>query len=205
MTDEEKAKLMRIIGGTAAGLYEHSSAIMQVIESFNTSSQAEAFGLVLECFRMPSYRSGIEIDGVTISKRRLEELEQSLGGMVDGLLRYIVSTRMSAADAGSELCKLIMARHTDEQKNFCLYYVLIDKSVPYAPIPASTTLISGERWTTLQLELSTEIAKVRTIFAFTENASVGADLLLSVIEAQADREKRVALLAYALTHLARVR
>jgi hypothetical protein len=201
MTGDEEQRLMRVLGGTAAGLFEHAGALMQVIAGFNEETQAEAFGLALERFCHPDYRNGIEVDGPAVTKRRLEELRQSLGGMVDGLLRYIVSNRMTAQVAGKELHRMVMGRPSDEERSFCLRHVLADKCVPYAPMPQANTTISSDRWRSLQNELVTDLARLRTIHSFAGNVTVLADLVLSVMDGTDDREKKVALLAYAFADI----
>ena len=198
MTEQEEQQIDRVIGGRATGPFEHATALVRVIDGMEADTQVEAIARVIERFGHPAYSTGIDIEGPPISQKRLEELRQSLGGMVDGLLRYVISNRMTAKQAAIELHKLIMQRPSEEEKSFCLLYVLVDKCVPYAPITPPITSISSERFVALQEEMVTDIARIRTILAFSKEATVIADLLVSVLDSLPDRERKGGILAYAV-------
>ncbi len=196
MTPEKEQELTHLIGGTAETSYAHASSFMGAIADLETDDQIVAIELLLTRFKVPQYRHGAHVGGDSIPNEKFQELNMRLAMMVEGTLRYITSNRMSVGDAAREIHRLLSARRDLEEKSFCIVGVMAANSVPYAPIPQTVTTLSNERYQSLQRDLVSEIAKIRTISSFARDYAEEADLILSVVEGQAQRENKVAVLCY---------
>ncbi len=196
MTPSQEQRLDDLIGGQADGLIEHAQAFVSFMNELEVSDQQKAMLLMMTRFRLPEFRTDSRIEGEKIELDHLQKLASNLGMMVEATVNYIVSTRMEPNAAAEEVTRLISSRNDLEEKTFCLAGIIGSNIVPYAVIPDSQVQMTNEEYQESLNTLPEGTSKIRIASGVSKNASEMADLVLSVIDEEEDRTKKVTLLSY---------
>lgn len=139
----------------------------------------------------------VAVDAI-ITEEQLKRLQESYGGLVDQLLQLLVRSRPTEEDFYSGIWKIITnpALEGDQARAFALYWVLIDKRIPYFQIDEGLRM-SGDDWRSLLAKTRLEQKRMRFIlYSQFDQANQRADLLLRELDSKMDQPaERIILMA----------
>jgi hypothetical protein len=139
-----------------------------------------------------------------ISAEQLDRLRDEYGGLVDQLLRRLLGRRPSEEDFYIGIWRILSNPELEETqaRAFALYWILIDKLVPYFQIEEGLRM-SGDDWRSLITQTRAERARIRFIlYSNYDQANQRADLLLRELDANSGEPgKRVILMSSILWSL----
>ena len=196
MDAEQTKRLDDLIGGRAEGLIEHTSAVIQFLETLDDMEQQAAIVEILTRFKRPEQKKEVVIQGEKMSPEDLKQLNAKLGLVIEATANYILTNRMGPEKAAEEIKRLLDGRPEMDEKIFCMAAIMGSNIVPYAVVPEFNLRLSNEEYQDQLKGLGDEISKIRIASGISKNASDMADLILSIIEEESEREKKVALLSY---------
>ncbi|WP_300670145.1 hypothetical protein [Desulfoluna sp.] len=196
MNDEMQETLTKLIGGKAESLVHHADAFVAFWSALEKEDQPVALKELMTHYRLPEFRTGESIYGGGLSQQRIRELTGKVGETIDAALDYIISNRMEPDMAAGEVQRLLEERDDKDEQVFCLAGVLSSNVVPYAVVPEFKLRMSNEMYQEMLKGVSEGMSKIRIASGVSKNAADMADLVLSVLDLEMDRERKVALLAY---------
>lgn len=196
MNHEMQETLTKLIGGTAESLVHHADAFVDFWSVLEKEDRQVALKDLMTRYRLPAFKTGDPINGGGLSQERIKELTGTVGPMIDATLNCIVSNRMEPQLAAGEVQRLLEGRADKDEQVFCLAGILSSNAIPYAVVPTFVTRMSNEQYQETLKDLSEGVSRVRIASGVSKNAAEMADLVLSVLDQELEREKKVALLAY---------
>ena len=196
MTPEQEQRLNALIGGKAQGLVEHAGAFMQFLSDLDDTDRQPALAALMAKFKRPDSRTEDQLEGEPIPTETLKKLQDSMGALLDATLNYVLTIRMDTHRAAEEILRLIDDRKEWEEKVFCLAALMGSNLVPHTTIPEAQTTLSEDDYQNHLKGLDDAMIKIRMASGVARNAPELADLVLTLIEGEQDREKKVTLFSY---------
>lgn len=141
-----------------------------------------------------------------ISKNEQEELENSYGDIVNGIIKAFIKRKYeSEIEFYEELWKTITSAlfNDAKAKAFALYYALIDKRLPYYVVGDGLKMKNSE-FIERQHNLVEQIRKLKFILFnddLFEQKTQKATLLLDIINSAEDINDRVVLFTYVISDI----
>lgn len=176
-------------------------AIYKIIEKALPEDKPELLRYVAEIFGTTDSSDEIIIEDY-ISEYERNQLTERYGKLVDELLAILLKDNQKEEDFYISVMDMIHNPlfMTEKAKSFVLYYVLIDKRIPYFRLEQGLKL-SNEDFKTYNARLRMQRAKIRFILATDfHQKSEEADLLLKEIDKTQGTE-RILLMVHILWRL----
>lgn len=137
-------------GLTQLDIQDQPEAFQYICELFGTVESSESFGIVTSAYR-----------------NKEDILRSQYGSLVNSLIELYIKRNVEENDFYFGLWNNIMASGLfpqDEEKMFALYFILIDKRIPYFHLdPASLYSLSNERFKQIKSDNIKAIQKIRFI------------------------------------------
>ncbi len=196
MTPEQASQLNLLINSKARNIIEHASLFTALLSEMDTETQEKAFIDILTRFKLKEPENETLLEGTSIPLERQKELHSQMGMLISATLNYILNRRMPVDQVARELVRLLGELKTDEEKTYCMTAIMGSNIIPYAILPDFQDRLTNEEYQEEILGITDNIAKLRMASAISNNASDMADLVLTIVESETDRRKKVALLSY---------
>lgn len=177
---ECKTYIDKVLRGGKGESFDICDYLYQGLNALSPADQPVAFQYICEQFGTVESSDSF---GISPSKYRNKEnlLRNQLGHLVNSLIELYIKRNVEENEFYISLWNNIMTSGLflqEEEKIFALYYVIIDKRIPYFHLdPASLYSLSNERFQQITNENITSIQKIRFILKAsfsqkTERASV---------------------------------
>lgn len=131
-------------------IQDQPSAFQYICELFGTVESSENFGIVASKYR-----------------NKEDTLRSQYGSLVNSLIELYIKRNVEESDFYSSLWNNIMSSglfSQEEERIFALYYILIDKRIPYFRLdPASLYSLSNDRFKQIRNDNIRAIQKIRFI------------------------------------------
>ena len=177
-------------------------ALFKIIEKVKPDQQPALLRHVAESFDESESSHELKI-GDFISDNEKDQLKKKYGDLVDEMLDMLLNENPQEDHFYKSLWEMLHNPIFGDEKSriFALYYVLIDRRIPYFHLEAGFKM-SNEDWRSTSLRLRRERAKIRFILAshFSQRSEEG-DLILKELDRAQTYEDKISLIGYMLFEL----
>lgn len=176
-------------------------ALLRIIENGAQQDQPGLLQHASEHFDEIETSKEIKIDSF-ITENEKDHLKSRYGDLVNEMLAFVLKENQPEKDFYVSLWQVLHnpVFHDEKARAFALYYVLIDRRIPYFRLDQGLKM-SDEDWEAVARRLRRKRAKIRFILATSfSQRSEEADLLLKELDAVTGPE-RVSLMGFLLWEL----
>ncbi len=147
-------------------------------------------------------KSSGELELPAANSGDLNRLAKKHARIVDGYLSSLVSEDLEENDFYARLMDFIdnPLFTTDEDKSFVLFWILIDKKIPYFRLPAGLR-ITEDQFNLLKIELNNTIKRIR--FCLSKDyvqSTEQAEVVLNLVLSHEGRDERAVLMGYVIAY-----
>lgn len=182
--------------------------IAKYIDAAPSDIHGDLFALACKSFNIVKSNRSYAAEPSGISKSKREEMKDIYGEIIDTLLATDIKIALKKGYSENEFYQTVWKNivcnplfSDEDQRVFTLYYVLIDKRVPFFTI-AEGLEMENEDYRECLKECSEDVLKIKFILAVDfEQKTQEASNLLDVILKKDTYEKQVALLAKTIAEL----
>ena len=209
-TDELKLSIFDVISRMDGEPINKCYAIYsRIIEADSIEEQADLFKYACEVYGTKKSTKELKVPCL-INEEEEETLERNFGKYVNGVLDNFLRRNLSELDFYSGLWNMIISDQyvliNENEKVFALYYIFIDKRIPYFQLGESVKM-SNEEYKETSERLASKKCKIRFILSIpinskTERAGYLLDLLDEYVEFP---KERAVLMAYLVESLKKQR
>ena len=199
--DELKVEIFDLLSRADGTTIDKSYAIYsRIMKVESQDEQTDLFKYACEFFGTKKSTKELKIPNI-ITDEEKDELEKALGKYVNGILDHYLRRNLSEIDFYSGLWKSLIKSDEilEDEKDiaFAIYYILIDKRIPYFQLGTSV-MMSNEKYREISERLTNKKHKIRFILSIpidskTERSGYLLELLDEYSEAP---EERAVLMSY---------
>lgn len=188
--------------------FDICSEIYEQIVAAPQENRVNMFSTACKLYGRVTSDESYEVCSSGISKDRQNELKSTYGEIVDTLFESCLKRAVASNLVEEQLYEMVWESvvnnsifDTDETRKFALYYILIDRRVPYFRIEMGLS-VDNKDYQAMIRTLDQDIQKMRFVLAFDfEQKTQEASNLLDIILKQPDYQHQVVLLARLVTEL----
>jgi hypothetical protein len=204
--DSLKIDIHNFLSRSSGSLINKCFAVYsRIIKADSLSEQVDLFKYTCEFFGTRKATEEINTPQLVTEERR-QELILNYGKYVNGLIDYTIKQKMDEDKYYGVLWESIfvdkLVLNDDEKKAFALYYILIDKRIPYFKLGESVAM-SNEDYAELINKLTIKRQKIRFVLSSPmASRTERAGYLLEILDEYSGSPKeRAVLMAYIIDSL----
>ena len=208
--DELKVEIFDVISRSDGEAINKCYAIFsRIIKASSIEDQADLFKFACEYYGTKKSTKDLKLPSVIDDEKR-DELERHLGKYVNGVLDTFLRRNLNEMEFYSSLWKQIISDPLilldETEKVFALYYILIDRRIPYFQLGKSIEM-SNEEYKTIMDRLTLVKHKIRFVLSIPiKTKTERAGYLLALLDDYKDSPKeRAVIMSYLIDSIKKQR